>query len=431
MSEQAFDQPPFHHNGQNRANRGQPNRQPNPPAQDGFRGRPPQNRQQKRGPPRPSTKTAPPTLPPPTKLHDASHVKITEVSTADISLFSLGVRTREVAPLETFSPMNPSLMDVSRTTYKEITTDVPTLENTILPEYMDYYFTAIYWLRAISLKEKNSQEMTQQEKDISRLTRSLTFCLPEPLFLEVRQTGNVLTPLRQHLKTKFPPLPHHILQGHGGYFGATLPPDPGVNNTIHNLYEELPCLGVAAAAIRAALSDMDPGPYQSAVTFQGLQPNSNLVGFRDIGFRSNEAKILAQDCGITDQLFPSYPNNTSFNLKLITSMSNILAKTDTFKNSEVVFENLTDTGAQSQLIITHPEPTENSTCSRGEQVNTSITREATSVYGSATFFNSQLIKENGLDDDPGYWCLFSPTEEIPIPQPWIENRNIRRNLPPR
>lgn len=246
-----------------RAYHGHPNNQRNRDAPNAWNGKPNPDRSQRQA--RPSTKTAPPTLPPPTKLHDTSHVKITEVSPADSSLFGLGVRTREAKPLESFSPMNPSIIDISRNIYREITTDILGLQNTILPEYLDYYSAAMYWLRIITLKAHNSQETTPAEAEILKLVKETPFCLPEPLYLQIRQTGNVVTPLKQHLLTKFPPLPTHVLNGHGGYFGQLLIPGQNINNGLHNLYEELPCLGVLAAAVRATVSDLPPGPYPSVV----------------------------------------------------------------------------------------------------------------------------------------------------------------------
>jgi len=154
MSDQVREQLP-QHNVHHRAYKGPPNKQRNPNAPNAWVEKPHQDRSQRRG--KPSTKTAPPTLPPPTKLHDTSQVKLTEVNPADASLFGLGVRTREALPLESFSTMNSVLVDISRTIYSELITDASDLENTILPEYLDYYSTAMYWLRIITLKDRNSQ----------------------------------------------------------------------------------------------------------------------------------------------------------------------------------------------------------------------------------------------------------------------------------
>lgn len=81
--------------------------------------------------------------------------------------------------------------------------------------------------------------------------------------MQLQQLGNVLTPCEQHLYPHFPPMPSAALAPHGGFFGSLLPPGaPGADDTMHNLYEELPCLGVTAEAIQHAICDKVPGPYK-------------------------------------------------------------------------------------------------------------------------------------------------------------------------
>lgn len=57
------------------------------------------------------------------------------------------------------------------------------------------------------------------------------------------------------------------------------------DDNIHNLYEEIPCLGVTSEAVRNAVSGANPGAYASAVVYQNLQPNQNLLGFQVVLFQ--------------------------------------------------------------------------------------------------------------------------------------------------
>jgi len=82
----------------------------------------------------------------------------------------------------------------------------------------------------------------------------------------------------------------------------------------------------------------------------GQQPSRNLLGFRPLGSRRHEPKNLAFDSDITEAYFPSYPPNTGFHFRFLTPVSNVIANTRTFKNTEVVFSNLTEVGAQSQTV---------------------------------------------------------------------------------
>lgn len=132
--------------------------------------------------------------------------------------------------------------------YSELITDDSSLTKVLLPEYVDYYSTAMLWLRIVNLKLKNSQPLTEEEDSLQGLTQSSSFIVPEPLNLQLRQLGNTVSLTRQHLYPTFPPLPVEILQGHGGYYGELLPPEEGGDVTIHNCYEEIPCLGVLSEA---------------------------------------------------------------------------------------------------------------------------------------------------------------------------------------
>ncbi|XP_025413451.1 uncharacterized protein LOC112685710 [Sipha flava] len=113
----------------------------------------------------------------------------------------------------------------------------------------------------------------------------------------------------------------------------------------------------------------------------------------------------------------------------LVTISNFLANTKIFKNTEVVFSTLSEVGGKSQLVISHPLLTPGTTCLQGEQIVTSLCQDSPAIYGAAIFFDSQLIKESGLENDVSAWCLFNSTPAHPIPQEWIENRNERRNLP--
>lgn len=173
---------------------------------------------------------------------------------------------REVAPRLTFSPSAPALIDISRQCYAELITDESNLTKTILPEYVDYYSTALLWMRIVTLKQKNSQPLTLEENDLLTLVQTTAFVVSEPILLQLRQLGNVVSTTKQHMYPQFPPLPTEVIANHGGYYGELVIPDDDTDVDIHNLYEEIPCLGVLSEAVKAAISNAPPGPYQSNVT---------------------------------------------------------------------------------------------------------------------------------------------------------------------
>lgn len=213
------------------------------------------------------------------------------------------------------------------------------------------------------------------------LTQTTPFVLPEPILLQVRQLGNAVSKTGQLLFPSIPPLPTQVIQGNGGYYGILAEPGEGVDNNIHNLYEEMPCLGVLVDAVQASLSNNPPGPYISHVTYRGQQPNANLIDFRPLGARRAEPKNLAFDCNITEADFPSYPAQTGFNYEFLVQVSNVLANTKTFKNTEVVFSTLSEVGSTSQLVISRPTSQLGMSCLRGEQTATSLSNDPISTFG--------------------------------------------------
>lgn len=368
-------------------------------------------------------------LPPPTKLNDTSHVKLTEANPAEGSLFNPGVAVREVEPRTTFSPSVPALIDISRAIYMEMVTADPNIAKIMLPEYFYYYSTALLWLRIVSLKKKNQQEMTTPEHELFHLTQKAQFIVPEPIQMQLQHLGNIESSFQQHLYPTFPPLPTTEIQNFGGYHGILDLPGEGVDDDVHNLYEEIPCLGVLGEAVRVATGNHQPGPYASLVQFQGQQPNDNLLGFTSLGARRSEPKNLALNCRITEISFPSFPESTGFNFKFVQAISVAIQNIKTFKNITVNFLLMSELGSPSQLMIARPIPDAYSICSRGSQIITSLIGSPNHVFGAGMFYNSQLFKENSSRGSSESWCLITPTVAIPTPPEWIANRNNRRNLP--
>lgn len=384
----------------------------------------PQERNQRQ--PRPFPKNISKELPKPQRREDVSNVTLTETSASDESVFARNLGVRENTPRQEFNVAAPALIEISRQTYAELLTDDSSLGKQLLAEYLDYYSTVLLWFRIVTLKQRNSQSLSVSEQDILTIIQTASFCVPEPLMLQLKHIGNITTKTGQHLYTAFPAYPSQAINGHGGYNGILAVPNPAVNDDIHNQFEEIPCSGVTSSAVRAAVSNSQPGPYQSDVTYQGQQPTTNLLGFKPLTHRRNEAKNTALEIGITEDVFPEYPVNTGINFPFLMAVSNLLANTKTFKPTDVVFSTMTEAGSTAQTIIEHPQldaGNPNMIAINSDLQPTSLTSEVPSTFGAGIFFCAQLLK-NSIDDLNTSWSLFQN-----IPPAWINNRNERRNLP--
>lgn len=236
--------------------------------------------------------------------------------------------------------------------------------------------------------------------------------------MQLPQVGNVLTPTGQSLYPKFPPLPTTVLQDKPGFYGPMLPPGTqGADDMLHNLYEEIPCIGVQAEAIQAAIMDQEPGIYPSVVTDEDYQPNANLLGFRARRLRDLQASIIVTDAGIDANDFPNYPTNSGINIELMQSISDIMSKVTCFKTTSINFNTLNEVGSLSQIAISIPHPIGVTRNLTGTMHVTTLTKMSDTVVGATYFYCSQLYKQYTRGPHHQNWCIFTPRPQFPIPPP--------------
>jgi len=397
---------------------GRPEKQRNPKAANFHSGKPSQ-------PQKSRTSGAPVNIPKGINADvDYSYVTVSTESPLETSVFSFGASVREDDLKTEFTPSTPALIENSRAMYAELLTDNPDLGKRLVPEYLDYYSTSLVWFRIILLKQKHSQPLTLVETEVLTLLHSIPFVVPSPLYCQLKELGNIITQGHEHLYPAFPPLPTEVIGNLGGYYGI-LESAIDIDHSMHNLYEEIPCLGVVSYAIQQSISDAPIGRYDSNVVLEGQQPNSNLLGYKPLGFRRNEAKGLAGQQGISPIAFQCYPENTCINIGFLIGISNALATTKTFKNFDVVFTTLSESGSIVQVMTQHPvDITAGSSNLSGNIIPRSLLKETLASYGASIFLVPQLYKEpyivNAVENH-ATWAMYQR-----IPPEWIQNRNIRR-----
>ncbi|EGI69090.1 hypothetical protein G5I_02262 [Acromyrmex echinatior] len=232
-----------------------------------------------------------------------------------------------------------------------------------------------------------STSMSLQEVNI--------FSIPEPILLQLQVFGSIQTVTGEHLYPWFPKLPTSQIGEYGGFYGP-------VTTDNHNLYEEIPCLGVLSEAVRQSISDTLPGPYASSLNTDELTMTENLLGYLSLGIRADEAKDIAFNAGIKADSFPCYPYNT------------------------VNFNDLVKEGSVIQTVMVHPVPPK----IRGQQEKHG-NLEVTSLMGEQFLFTAgivfcaQLWKKGSTKTSAKSWSC-----AIPVNRTWITNRNERRNFLP-
>jgi hypothetical protein len=256
--------------------------------------------------------------------------------------------------------------------------------------------------------------------------------VPQPIYAMLTEIGNYTDKMRKETRHQVPSLPTTVVQGFGGYHANAI----DVNT--HNLFEEVPSLGIAGDMVMTLASpDNEPVPNFRVGIPQGSQITRNLTGnTTPIGPRRPEIIQRLAGYEITANSFHEYVSGIRFNLKYVKSLSDIIGKFETFKLEKVCFKNLTLTGGETQIVKSRPTETEDQQSWNERNVQTlSAATSSTATMGAAYCFGFQTYKEDGpgetRQDRTANWSCIAPTGQQPwvMPDDWYANRNQRRNLP--
>jgi hypothetical protein len=235
--------------------------------------------------------------------------------------------------------------------YNNIAVDEKQLDRKIAKEELSYYATGVLWLKLLEVNAKQPNlALTSEEKAIRKAASEDTFNIPHPIFAYLQEIGTYTDKMGKETELNIPDLPIHSAGGLGGYHAAE------INAETHNLFEEVPSLGVAADMVMALASPQPEPNVNFRVEFpphtratRNLTGNTSPTGERRPKIRQNLARF-----GITTELFPEYVANTRFNLRYLRHISDLLGAMKTFRDEKVRFKNLTRYGGESQVIFTKP-----------------------------------------------------------------------------
>lgn len=182
------------------------------------------------------------TLDPPTmkKANDESRNKpVTNESLVAESVFAVDSgfisRNREI-------PFNPSMSgwtQVVDDAYAELRNDTKIQVSKEIPlEAFRYYAASLYWLRAISIKLWQGQDLTPAEVYLQRVFEGKTLVLPDPIHVGLKAVGKITTKNGEVLAPTFPAIPTGIVDQIPGLLAV-------VDAENHTTYEDYPVVGVA------------------------------------------------------------------------------------------------------------------------------------------------------------------------------------------
>ncbi|KAF5306124.1 hypothetical protein FQR65_LT07400 [Abscondita terminalis] len=373
----------------------------------------------------PPTRTSQPQKPTPQRNEQVLSEAIFGV---DVSIFLINQR-------EKFAVSTARLPLITREVYQSYVLDENQLDRLLAEQEMVYYATGLVWIRFLDIKAKQGRTvLTSAENDIRKVTQLDHFNVPQPLYIYLTQLGDLSDAVGNRTEIEVPSLPVTTIGGFGGYHAAA------ISEESHNLFEEVPCLGLAADAVMALqtvhqVADYHvKGPPGSKITHKNLcGASEHIVPPRD------EIKRRLTEQGITATAFPEYFPNTRFNIRYMRQLSDIVGRITTFKVEKLNITNMTTDGGQPQIIQTHPIA-QQQRCDRWIDIEVqarSVNVASTGNFGAAYIFGFQTFKEPGAGANitarnQSWSCVDTdPAAEVPwlMPDAWAETRNDRRTMP--
>lgn len=352
------------------------------------------------------------------------------------SIFGVDIRVTPIEPHQQFSSNYAKLPKLTEEVFDQYSGDEKYLDRTLERAELVYYTTGLLWMRLIDIKAKHTRTtLTSAEKDIRKATMDETFNVPQPIYAYLSQIGDVTDKMGKETEVEIPDLPVTVLQTFGGYIADT------IGQANHNLFEEIPSLGIAADSVMALASDQAaPQVAMRLALPAGASVTSNLLCYSTpLAARRQEIVRRLAGLGITNQAFPEYVATTRFNIRYMKQISDIVGKLETYRVEKVIFRNMTRSGGETQVVMTKPVTTEDANQNWQDRTvtATSAACESTALMGAAYPFGYQLYKEAGdgasLTLQHANWSCISatPNADLPwaIPQAWVDTRNARRDLP--
>lgn len=136
--------------------------------------------------------------------------------------------------------------------------------------------------------------------------------------------------------------------------------------------------------------------------------------------------------GFSGDAFPRTISNTGISYNALKVVSNVLAKTETFKLAEVDIFTIPSTGSLAQIIETIP--TQDSVDVETRSSNAEITAQSyangtTTQIGISEVFGLNAWKGTSKNHPWESWSSITWTPAHPPPDQFVETRNDLRDLP--
>lgn len=170
--------------------------------------------------------------------------------------------------------------------------------------------------------------------------------VPEPVYKWLYTFGTIISPTGESLKLQTPPLPEIPINGFPGFWGP-------VDENTHNLYEELPSLGLCHEHVRRSLAEPFVPNYISDL--DGAL-NGNVIGFGRATQVCPSQRTYLEDVGYRPDENPGDTNPWGFSFQVLRRVSNafVESSSETFRLTKWSVVDTNSVGSICQLTLWLP-----------------------------------------------------------------------------
>lgn len=176
-----------------------------------------------------------------------------------------------------------------------------------------YYTTAMLWARLLDIKAKRGNtNLTFQELEFYKAVMQHEYNIPQPVYLFLNGIGEVNDATGKTVYLANHQLPVTVVQGSGGYHSNA------VDDASHNLYEEIPSIGICGDVLMAESSEAAHPVPNFRVLPQNTRATRAMCGyFGPIGARKEEVRVLLNSFCIAANHFDETIGGTRLNVHLL------------------------------------------------------------------------------------------------------------------
>ncbi len=316
------------------------------------------------------------------------------------------------------------MTEINRVMYLFMLGDNDRLNRKLTTEMLNYHSTALLWARLLDLKaRRGTASLTEAERLYHRFFTERDVSIPQPIHAYLRAIGNIKDARGKRIHLANHDLPVERIGGKTGYHAGGI-----INEHNHNLYEEIPTLGVCGDMLMAVSDRANPPLPNLPIIPANRIATENLLGYSPvIPPRRDEIFQILAAARITRDNFPEAIPNTRFNYELFNYIDSTIKSLKTFKVETSNLSKMSTEGSVTQLIVTTSAGADNPAAVRwvnGEVQARTVSADQPAAVDASYFAGFQIDKRTYGGSSRNWACMGTDEPDWEPPNLWVRNRNV-------